>query len=158
MSDKERYTENMSVRLTKTQRNKLDKLDATIRDAVEFYIDRQTNPRLKLLDRKRELEEVIKNKEFELNQLKDELLQINADLGTTKELEQTLSLDVIIDGNKIIENYRKWNINGNDTIDNYLSVNKQCKRAIKHFISEHGADNKDKYEKQLIEYIKDNCD
>ena len=61
MKDRERYTENKAVRLTKTQVNKLEKLDITIREAVEFCIDRKENPKLKLLDRR--IKNHLKNKE-----------------------------------------------------------------------------------------------
>lgn len=155
MKDKERYTEIKTVRLKPSQVNKLEKLGITIREAVEFCIERKENPQLKLMDRKRELETEIKNREFGLNQIKEELDKINEELGTTKELEETLSLDIILDGNNIIESYKTWNKKGNSTIDDYL-LNKHFKRAFKHYVLEHGGDKPEEYEKQLLDYIKEN--
>lgn len=155
MKDKERYTEIKTVRLKPSQVNKLEKLGITIREAVEFCIERKENPQLKLMDRKRELEKDIKNREFGLRQLNEELDKINEELGTTKELEETLSLDIIMDGNSIIESYKTWNKKGKSTIDDYL-LNKHFKRAFKHYVLEHGGDNPEEYEKQLLTYIKEN--
>ena len=157
MKDNEKYTEIKTVRLTPTQVQKLDKLGLTIREAVVFCIDRLENPKLKLMDRKRELEKDIKSQEFGLRQLNEELDEINKELGTTKELEETLSLDTIMDGNKVIEMYRKWNENNHYDINDYL-LNKQCKRVLTHSINEHGGDNPKEYEKQLLSYIKENAD
>ena len=155
MKDKERYTEIKTVRLKPSQVLKLEKLDISIREAVEFCIDRMENPKLKLMDRKRELEKDIKNREFGLKQLNEELDEINKELGTTKELEATLSLDIIMDGNKIIDGFKTWKGNKNLTIEQYF-MNKQFKRMLNHCIVEHGGENPKEYEKQLIKYIREN--
>lgn len=157
MKDNERYTEIKTVRLTKSQVQKLEKLGLSIRDAVVFCIDRMENPKLKLIDRKRELEKDIKNREFGLKQLNEELEEINKELGTTKEMEETLSLDIILDGNKIIDNYKTWNKDGKLNIEQYF-LNKRFKRVLNHCIIEHGQENPKEYEKQLIKYIRDNAD
>jgi len=157
MKDRERYTENKAVRLTKTQVNKLEKLDITIREAVEFCIDRKENPKLKLLDRKRDIERDIKDLEFKLKQLKEELDEINKELGTTKELEETLSLDNILDGNKIIDGFKTWKGGKSLTIEQYF-MNKQFKRMLNHCKIEHGGENPDEYENQLINYIRANAE
>ena len=156
MRDNEKYTEIKTVRLTPTQVNKLDKLGLTIRDAVVFTIDRLENPKLKLMDRKRELEKDIKNRELGLKQLNEELDEINKELGTTKELEATLSLDIITDGNKIIDSFKTWKKDKNLDIESYF-MNKQFKRTLKYCIDEHGGDNPKEYEKQLIKYVKENA-
>lgn len=157
MKDKERYTEIKTVRLKPSQVMKLEKLGITIREAVEFCIERKESPQLKLMDRKRELEKDIKNREFGLKQLNEELDKINKELGTTKELEETLSLDIILDGNNLIESYQNWNKTGKSTIDDYL-LNKHFKRAFKHYVAEHGGNKPKEYEKQLLNYIKENHD
>ena len=156
MKDNERYTEIKTVRLKKSQVQKLEKLNITIREAVEFCIERKENPKLKLLDRKRELENDIKNREFGIKQLNEELDEINKELGTTKELEETLSLDIILDGNKIIDGFKHWKKDRNLTIDQYF-MNKQYKRMLNHCIVEHGGTDPKEYEKQLIKYIQDNA-
>ena len=64
---------------------------------------------------------------------------------------------IILDGNKLIESYKNWNKNGKSTIDDYL-LNKHFKRALKHYVAEHGGNKPKEYEKQLLNYIKENHD
>lgn len=155
MKTNEKYDVLKSVRLTRTQVNQLDKLNATIRDAVIFYIEHMTNSQLKLIDKRRELEKHIHEKEFELKQLDDELQQINKEIAIVNEVETTVNLDIVLDGNKIIESFKKWRTNKNQTINNYFAT-MQFEKLLEQCVAEHGSDTPRTYEEILIKYILNN--
>lgn len=144
-----------TVRLTKTQVDELEKLNATIRDAVIFYIEHMTNSQLKLIDKRRELEKHIQKKEFELKQMGDELQQLNKEIAIVNEVEATVNLDIVLDGNKIIESFKKWRTNENQTINNYFAT-MQFEKLLEQCVAEHGGETPRTYEEILIKYILNN--
>ena len=45
MKDKEKYTEMVGIRLTKSQKNYLKENDVNLRDTLEYYIDNHMKPK-----------------------------------------------------------------------------------------------------------------
>lgn len=157
--DKEPLNVVKTVRITETQDNKLNKLGLNIRDAINWYIATKENPREQLKERKRIIENEIKTKENEIKQLRFELEEIIKEIGVKTDMKENTNLDALMDAQKIVEAYKtntamtnvhnkKLSIN---RFDEYLAMNNQVQRMIKHFVNDNGGNDKDKYEKELID-------
>lgn len=152
MKTNEKYDVLKSVRLTQTQVNQLDKLNATIRDAVIFYIEHMTPIQVKLMDKRQELEHDIHERQIELNELNNELEQINKELAISKDKQTTVNFDIISDGNEIIKAFKEWRQTEKQTIQNYFTT-KEFKKILNNCVIEHGGDTPNLYEENLIDYI-----
>ena len=141
-----------SVRLTPTQVKQLKNLNATIRDAVIFYIEHMTPTQVKLMDKRQELENNIHERQVELNQLNNELEQINKEIAISKDTQTTVNFDIIHDSNKIISAFREWRTGEKQTIQNYFTT-KEFKKILNNCVIEHGGDTPNLYEENLIDYI-----
>ena len=157
--DKEPLNVVKTVRITETQDNKLNKLGLNIRDAINWYIATKENPKEQLRERERIIKNEIKTKENEIKQLRFELEEIIKEIGVKTDMQENTNLDALMDAQKIVEAYKKNTANRNvhnkklsiKRFDEYLAMNNQAKRMIKHFVDENGGNDKDKYEKELID-------
>ena len=152
MVKKERYTVNRGVRLTETQSKELDKLNATIRDAVIFFIKHNKDEKIILMDKKREIEKELKDKENEIKTLEMELERINDELGIIFDSKENMNIDLFMDAKAIIDAYEKDSIYGKKDISNFIGTDKY-NRILENRVNQHGGLNKDLYREQIENYI-----
>lgn len=152
MKTDEKHDVIKSVRLTQTQVNQLKKLNVSIRDTVIFYIEHMTPTQVKLMNKRQELEHTIHERQVELNQLNKELQKINEEIIISKDKPTMVNFDIISDGNKIIDDFKKWRQSEKQTIQNYFTTD-DFKKRLNICVIKHGGDTPNLYEENLIEYI-----
>lgn len=156
MKKKEKLTVNISTRITETQKAKLDELEVNLRDVIDYYIVHHTNKTLELNNRKRELIKSIKQHEEDLTSEKQELNEINLELGVPTD-EATTNLTVI-DVAERLKNNCKIKNNGkcsSETLANYLNTN-QAIRILDLAVIEFKINNAEEFEKEVKKYLKIN--
>ena len=130
----EKYTEHKTVRLTKTQTDYLEQMGISIRDAIDYYIENNTNKLQKLKQRERYLLNKIPLLETELDKLKEELKEISEELGHTIDKEQ-LQIEVVTAGDRILQNCKVTHNGKTDktTLGNYI-LSPACKQILNNYM------------------------
>jgi len=153
MRDSEKLTEHITTRITKTQKAKLDELEVTLRDVVDYYIIHKTNRNLELNNRKKELIRSIDSHEKALESERKELADINVELGlpldnnevdlvlfeTAEKLRSNCSI-------KYGENYTSIDL------ANYLNSN-QATNIINYAVVQYKLANPEEFRKQIYKYL-----
>ncbi len=150
----EKYTEHRTVRLTKTQTDSLEQMGVNIRDAVDYYIENNTNELQKLKQRERYLLNKISILETELDKLKKELKEVSNKLGHTMDKGQ-LQIDVKVAGDRILQNCKVTHKGKTDktTLENYI-VSSAGKQTLNNVIMEYHIKNPEKFKNKVYEYLK----
>ena len=154
MNEKEKLTENVSTRITKTQKAKLEELDVSLRDVIDYYIVHKTNRTLELNNRKKELIKSINAHEEALENERKELAEINVELGVPLD---NAEVDLVlfetaekIKNNCSIKNGTDYNITD---LANYLNTN-QAINIIKYAVVQYKIENPEEFKKQIYKYLK----
>ena len=154
MKDNEKLTELVSTRITKTQKLKLEELEANLRDVIDYYIVHHTNKTLELNNRKRELIKSIGKHEEALIEEKQELEGINEELGVPTE-EATTNLNVIDVAERLKNNCK---IKNNGKCNSLLLANYidsiQAKRIIDSSIVEFKVKDSEEFITEIYKYLK----
>lgn len=153
MNEKEKLTENVSTRITKTQKAKLDELDVTLREVIDYYIIHKTNRTLELNNRKKELVKSINAHEEALESERKELTEINVELGVPLDNAE-VDLVVFETAEKIKNNcIIKYGLNYTITdLGNYLNTN-QAANIFNYSIVQYKIENPVKFKEQVLKFL-----
>ena len=153
MAKHEKYTEHKTVRLTKTQTEYLEQMGVSIRDAVEYYIENNTNKLQKLKQRERYLLNKIPLLETELDKLKGELKEVSEELGHTIDKGQ-LQIDVKVAGDRILQNCKVTHKGKTDklTLENYI-LSSAGKQTLNNVIVEYNIKHPEEFINKVYKYL-----
>ena len=159
MTKKERLQYKVQTRITERQKEQLDELDVSLRDIIDYYIVHNTNKTLELSNRQKRLMKEIKEMESQILDMKEELKEVNLQLGVPDD-ENIATIEVSTIAERIKSNCLKENGDKCDklTLQNYLSCNKG-KAVINHGLVEFGIkdnENRLKFIENVLKYLK--CD
>ena len=159
MTKKERLEYKVQTRITERQKEKLDELDVSLRDVIDYYIVHNTNKTLELANRQKRLMKEINEMESQILDKKEELKEVNLQLGVPEdENAATIEVSTIaerIKSNCLQENGHKCS---KLNLQNYLSSNKG-KSIINHGLIEFGIKDNEKrlkFIENVLKYLK--CD
>ena len=149
----EKYTEHRTVRLTKTQTDSLEQMGVNIRDAVDYYIENNTNELQKLKQRERYLLNKISILETELDKLKKELKEVSNKLGHSMDKGQ-LQIDVKVAGDRILQNCKVTHNGKTDkiTLGNYM-LSSACKQTLDNVIGEYKIKDPEEFINKVYKYL-----
>lgn len=153
MKENEKLTENISTRITKTQKAKLEELDVSLREVIEYYIIHKTNRTLELNNRKKELVRSINSHETALESERKELAEINLELGVPLDNAE-VDLVVFETAEKLKNNCSIKYTENYSTIDlaNYLNTN-QAINIINYAVVQYKIENPEEFKKQIYKYL-----
>lgn len=160
MKNNEKLTEPISFRVTKSQKQMIEEMGVNVREMVDYYIKHNTNPTLQLKNRQRELLRDIQDYETKLKECKEELIEVNKQLGVPTDENQTTlkAIEVSTIAGRLKENCEIEN-NGecNKTaLANYVQSNKG-QRIINNACIEcniRRLPDKVEFEKNILKYLK----
>lgn len=92
--EKEKYTEMVGMRITKTQKDYLEDNGLNIRDVIEYHMCNNTNKVKRLLNQEKNLLNKIDSLETDLKKAKKDLEQVRTELGKAPTDDQE-TLDII---------------------------------------------------------------
>lgn len=157
MKNNEKLTEPISFRVTKSQKQMIEEMGVNVREMVDYYIVHNTNPTLKLKNRQRALLRDIQDYETKLKECKEELIEVNKQLGVpTDENETTIWASEIgerLKGNCKIENNGKCD---KTALANYVESVKGQKIINNAFIEYNirKEEDKEKFKQNILKYLK----
>ena len=153
MKDKEKYTEMVGIRLTKSQKNYLKENDVNLRDTLEYYIDNHMNETKKLRNKEKYLIKSIKDLEEEINNLKYELIEVRVKLGANPDENQS-TIELVTAKERILNNCK---IENNGKINKQILINymnsKKAKRIIEAIIIEYNIQDRDNFIKEVYKSL-----
>lgn len=153
MKDKEKYTEMVGIRLTKSQKNYLDENDVNLRDTLEYYMDHHMNETKKLRNKEKSLLKSIKESEEQLIKYKTELQEVRVKLGANPEENQS-TIELITAKERILNNCR---IENNGKINKQILINyinsKKAKRILDAVIIEYNIRDRDNFIKEVYKSL-----
>jgi len=157
MNEKERKDYKLQTRVTKSVKDQVDELGVDLREIVDYYITHNTNPTLKLKNRQKELLKNIAEWEDNIAEAKEELKEVNYQLGVPID-EDTATIDVITIAERLKDNCQIENSGKCDELKlrNYLETYRG-KMIIQHGIAEfniRGEENKENFRNKILKYLK----
>ena len=160
MENKEKLTCRFQTRISQAQEDKLNELGAEPREIIDYYIKHNTNPTLQLKNRQRALLRDIQDYETKLKECKEELIEVNKQLGVpTDENQTTLKAFKVSEiADKLKENCKIGN-NGNcnkTALANYVQSDKGQMILNNAFIecNIRRLPDKVEFEKDILKYLK----
>lgn len=159
-TDKEPLKVVKHVRITETTDKKMASMGFDLREAIDYYITTHEDPRRKLFDDARTLENKIKIKENEIKMLKAQLEEITKKIGVSEEIINNKTLNSYVDAQNIIGDYMGYIKRENDKIsligfDNYIDSNKHARRRLSNMVAMNGGENKDEYEQEVLKQARE---
>ncbi|MBQ8425833.1 MAG: hypothetical protein IJX17_07470 [Clostridia bacterium] len=157
MKNNEKLTEPISFRVTKSQKQMIEEMGVNVREMVDYYIVHNTNPTLQLKNRQRALLRDIQDYETKLKECKEELIEVNKQLGVpTDENETTIWVSEIgerLKGNCKIGNKGKCN---KTALANYVQSDKGQTIINNAFIEYNirKEEDKEKFKRNILKYLK----
>ena len=154
MTKKEKLEYKVQSRITQSQKEKLDELDVNLREIIDYYIVHNTNPTLELKNRQMRLLREIKQMENELSEKKEELKEVNLQLGVRLD-ENIATLEVSTIGERIKDNCQKENDGKCDKrkLADFIMAGRG-KHILKHGLSEYNIRDKEKRRKFIDDVFK----
>ena len=161
MEKKEKLECKVQTRITKTQNDKLEELNANLREVIDYYIDSHMNPTMELKHKQKKLLKQIKELENLLSEKKEELDEVNKKLGVQID-EDNASLEVVTIAERLKDNCQMKN-NGKcnkSFLADYIIAN-EGGTILKRGIVEFGIredENKEKFIRDVCKYLKINME
>ena len=151
--EKEKYTEMVGIRITKTQKDYLEDNGLNLRDVIEYHMCNNTNKVKRLLNQEKHLLNKIDSLETDLKKAKDDLEQVRIELGKAPTDDQE-TLDIIEAKALIIQRCKsKWGAKLTKIrIKEYLE-NKESTRVLQPIIVKYNIKDIDEYKKELFKRI-----
>ena len=157
MENKEKLTCRFQTRISQAQEDKLNELGAEPREIIDYYIVHNTNPTLQLKNRQRALLRDIQDYETKLKECKEELIEVNKQLGVPTDGNETTiwvsNIGERLKGNCKIENNGKCD---KTALANYVESVKG-RMIINNAFIEYNIrkeEDKEKFKQNILKYLK----